>query len=169
MKRLLDKLSGIMSILAGILFLLIFVINTMEIISRSFFNHSFLWVSDLSVICVVWTICLGISVGVYHREHIYMELLINKFPRAIKKVMKILIQLISFAFFVMLFVTGMQTAATKTSLIFPSIGWSLVWAYSALPVFALSSAIYMIPNVIALLKGEKEPEKDMAGSDVRFL
>lgn len=169
MKKLLDKLSDFMAIVAGILFFFIFLINTMEIISRSFFNYSFLWVSDLSIICVVWTICLGISVGVYHREHIFMELLVNKFPENARKVVKIAIQLLSLAFYVMLFITGVQTAAAKTALIFPSIGWSLVWSYAALPVFALTSAIFLVPHIIALFKGEKEPEQEMAGSDVRFL
>ena len=150
MKKILDKLSEIMGIIAGALFLVIFAINTLEIISRSFFNHSFLWVSDLSVICVVWMICLGIAVGVYHKEHIFMELLINKLPKVVKKVIKILIQSTSFAFFVMLFITGIQTASTKTALIFPSIQWSMVWAYSALPVFAFTSALFMIPRLIGL-------------------
>lgn len=169
MKRLLDKLSELMAIVAGILFLFIFLINTMEIISRSFFNHSFLWVSDLSVICVVWTICLGISVGVYHKDHIFMELLVKKFPKSVEKAVRIAIQLLSLAFYVMLFITGVKTAATKTALIFPSIGWSLVWSYAALPVFALTSAVFLIPHTIALFKGEKEPEQELAGSDVRFL
>lgn len=154
MKKILDKVAGIQGFTAGLMFFAIFAVNMLEIISRTFFNYSFLWVSDFSIICVVWMICLGISVGIYYKEHLFMEILANRFPPKMKRGLNIIITLISLAFFLMLFVTGVRTAATKTALIFPSIQWSLVWAYSALPVCAISSAIFMIPRLIGLFKNE---------------
>jgi len=158
MKKVLDKFAEIQGYIAGLLFLAIFAVNMLEIIGRSFFNYSFLWVSDFSIICVVWMICLGISVGIYHKEHLFMEILANRFPPRMKRGLNIVITLLSFAFFLMLFVTGSQTAATKTALIFPSIQWSLVWAYSALPFCAISSAILMIPRIIGLFKNKAQKE-----------
>lgn len=160
MKKILDKAAGMQGFVAGLMFLAIFAVNMLEIISRTFLNYSFLWVSDFSIICVVWMICLGISVGVYYKEHLFMEILANRFPPKMKRGLNIIITLISLAFFLMLFVTGVRTAATKTALIFPSIQWSLVWAYSALPVCAISSAIFMIPRLIRLFKNET-PKEDI--------
>lgn len=168
MKRVLDHIASVQGHVAGILFLLVFAINTMEIISRTFFNHSFLWVSDISTICIVWMIFLGMAIGVYHREHIRMEILLAKFPPKVRCVVEIAITLITFAFFIMLFVTGLETAAQKKALIFPSIQWSLLWAYSALPVFALSSAVFMIPELLDLFHGKVE-ELQPEAADVRFL
>ena len=79
-KKLLDGLAAIQTYMSGTLFLVIFSINTMEIISRTFFNHSFLWVTDISTICIVWMIMLGMAVGVYQKEHIVLDLLISRFP-----------------------------------------------------------------------------------------
>lgn len=160
MKKVLDKIAEILLTVAALLFLAIFVVNMVEIISRSFFNHSFLWVSDFSIICVVWMICLSIAVGVYKREHLVMEYLAEKLPRKAKRTLAIFIALLSIAFFLMLFYTGLQTAATKRELIFPSTQWSLELAYSALPTFAILSAVFMIPRLINLFKGKEEPKKD---------
>ncbi len=160
MKKVLDKIAEILLTVSGLLFFIIFAVNMLEIFSRSFFNHSFLWVSDFSVICVVWMICLSIAAGVYYREHLFMEYLAEKLPPKFRKALAVSITLISIAFFLVLFYTGLQTAITKKELIFPSIQWSLVWAYAALPVFAMLSAIFMVPRLISQLKGEKF-EKDL--------
>ena len=61
MKKILDKIAQLQMFVASLLFFIIFLVNILEIISRSAFNHSFLWVSDFSVICVVWMICLAMS------------------------------------------------------------------------------------------------------------
>ncbi|MHB1393182.1 MAG: TRAP transporter small permease [Clostridia bacterium] len=165
MKKVLDKVAEILLTVAGFLFLAIFAVNMLEIISRSFFNYSFLWVSDFSIICVVWTICLSIAVGVYRREHLVMEYLADKLPPKSRRALAIVISLISIAFFLTLFYTGAQTAATKRELIFPSIQWSLVWAYSALPVFAILSAVFMIPRLISQIKGE-ESKRDVTTESI---
>lgn len=167
-KKLLDGLAAIQTFISGTLFLVIFSINTMEIISRTFFNHSFLWVTDISTICIVWMIMLGMAVGVYQKEHIVLDLLISRFPHRLRHVVTVVITLLTFAFFVMLFVTGVEMAGTKRMLIFPTIRWSMIWAYSALPVFSLSAAVFMIPALIGLFRG-KETFKESEGGDVRFL
>lgn len=53
-------------------------------------------------------------------------------------------------------------------LIFPTIRWSMIWAYAALPVFALSSVFFMIPSLIELFRN-KETYREAEGGDVRFL
>lgn len=152
MKKILDKFTDMLGWISGILFFIIFLINMMEIIGRSFFNHSFLWVSDLSVICVVWMICLAMAVGVYRKEHIFMDFLIRKMPIKIRKAIQIAIAIISIAFFIVLFYTGTQTALTKRALIFPSTQWSIFWSFVALPIFAFLSIIFMIPRLIEIIK-----------------
>lgn len=168
LKKLLNGLAAIQACISGTLFLVIFLINTMEIISRTFFNHSFLWVTDVSTICIVWMIMLGMAVGVYQKEHIVLDLLISRFPHRLRHVVTVVITLLTFAFFVMLFVTGVEMAETKWMLIFPTIRWSMIWAYSALPAFAMSSVLFMIPALIELFRN-KETYKESEGGDVRFL
>lgn len=158
MKKILDKTAEFQLFVSSLLFFAIFLVNMLEIVSRSAFNYSFLWVSDFSVICVVWMICLSMAACIHYKEHLFMDFLAKKLPAKMRQGLYIIISLISFAFFVMLFFTGIRTAATKVSLIFPSIQWSMVWSYAALPVFAFFSALFMVPRLIDLFKG-KDPHE----------
>lgn len=125
----------------------------LEICSRTFFNHSFLWVSDVTVICVVWMIFLAMAVAVYRKEHLVMDFLVNKMPEEIQKKLSIALNILSIVFFLMLFKTGIQTTVTRKALLFPSILISQGWCYSALPVFAILSAMFMLPRLISSLRG----------------
>ncbi len=154
MKKLLDKLAAALVFIAVVLLFIIFLVNMLEIAGRSLFNHSFLWVSDLNVISVVWMICLGMAAGVHYREHLFMNLLAEQLPEKMRLGVNIVISLISFAFFVMLFVTGLQTTSAKLDLIFPSTQWSVACAMAAMPVFAFFAAIFMLPRLIELLQGK---------------
>ncbi|TYP53236.1 TRAP transporter small permease [Thermosediminibacter litoriperuensis] len=152
MKKILDKIADFLANISTVFFIVIFLINMLEIFSRTFFNHSFLWVSDVTVICVVWMIFLSMAVAVYHKEHLVMDFIVNKMPKEIQRGLGIALNIISIIFFLMLFQTGIQTAATKKALLFPSIMVSQIWSYSAMPVFAILSAIFMIPRLISSLK-----------------
>ena len=154
MQKLLDKLAVAQVLVATILFFIIFLVNMLEIAGRSLFNHSFLWVSDLSVISVVWMICLGMAACVHYREHLFMDLLAKQLPKKLSLGVNIVISLICFAFFVMLFVTSLQTTSTKMGLIFPSTQWSVAWSFAAMPVFSFFAAIFMVPRLLDLLKGK---------------
>jgi TRAP-type transport system small permease protein len=152
MKKTLDKIAEILEYIAGILFLVIFALNVVEIVSRSFFNYSFLWVSDFSVLCIVWVICFGMSVSLYHSEHIAIDFLSKKLPQKGRRILGIVISIVIIAFLVLLFFTSLKTVAAKRELIFPTLMWSFVWSYSALPVFAILSIIFMISRFLDLLR-----------------
>lgn len=158
MKKILDKIAEIQLFLASVLFFLIFLANMLEIIGRSAFNRSFLWVSDFSVISVVWMICLAMASSIHFKEHLFMDFLAKKLPKKMRQALNIVISFIAFAFFVMLFFTGIRTAMTKTSLIFPSTQWSVALSFSALPVFAFFAALFMVPRLLEIIKG-KDPHE----------
>lgn len=158
MKKLFDKIAQLQLLVASALFFLIFLVNMLEITGRSAFNRSFTWVSDFSVICVVWMICLAMTACVHYREHLFMDFLVRMLPFGFRKAVNIVVSLATFAFFVMLFITGLRTASTKAALIFPSTQWSMVWSFAALPVFALFSALFMIPRIIEIFRGRDPHE-----------
>ncbi len=160
MKKVLDRFSRVLITVSGLLFLVIFLLNMAEIISRTFLSHSILWVSDVCTICVVWMICLGIASCVYLKEHIFMDFLANAMSPKLQKVVRVIVVILTVAFYAMLFITGIQTAITKIALEFPTTQWSLVWSYSAIPAFALVSAIFMIPRLIEAVKGKESVKQE---------
>lgn len=166
MKKIFDKVADILLVMASLLFFSVFAVNVMEIISRSFFNHSFLWVSDISAIFTVWMICLSMSVAVYRKEHLVMEFLVDMLSSKVRKALAVVIVLISIAFFLILFYAGLQTASAKHGLVFTTILWSVAWAYYALPVFSILSALFMIPRLIELVTKGAETKSDVIAESI---
>jgi TRAP-type C4-dicarboxylate transport system permease small subunit len=156
MKKALDILSNMLLTISGILFLFIFIINVVGIICRTFLNFSLLWVTDASNISIAWMLALSMSVAIYKKIHLTIEMIRNKFPQKAKKVLEIFLTLIIIAFFLSLIFSGWKTSIMKMSIDFTVLGIPTGYAFMALPVFAFFSAIFMTDRLVNILlsKGE---------------
>ena len=156
MKKILDILSNMLLTISGILFLFIFIINVAGIICRTFLNFSLLWVTDASNISIAWMLALSMSAAIYKKIHLTIEIIRNKFPKKVKKVLEIVLTLIIIAFFINLIFSGWKTGIMKMSIDFTVLGIPTGYAFMALPVFAFFSAIFMTNRLVNILlsKGE---------------
>ncbi|MBC8389233.1 MAG: TRAP transporter small permease subunit [Actinobacteria bacterium] len=156
MKKALDILSNMLLTISGILFLFIFIINVAGIICRTFLNFSLLWVTDASNMSIAWMLSLSMSVAIYKKIHLTIEIIRNKFPQKVKKVLEIVLTLIIIAFFISLIFSGWKTGIMKMSIDFTVLGMPTGYAFMALPVFAFFSAIFMTHRLVNILlsKGE---------------
>ncbi|MBE3113145.1 MAG: TRAP transporter small permease subunit, partial [Actinobacteria bacterium] len=151
MKKILDILSNMLLTISGILFLFIFIINVAGIICRTFLNFSLLWVTDASNISIAWMLALSMSAAIYKKIHLTIEIIRNKFPQKVKKVLEIVLTLIIIAFFINLIFSGWKTGIMKMSIDFTVLGIPTGYAFMALPIFAFFSAIFMTNRLVNIL------------------
>lgn len=156
MKKILDILSNMLLTISGILFLFIFIINVAGIICRTFLNFSLLWVTDASNISIAWMLALSMSAAIYKKIHLTIEIIRNKFPKKVKKVLEIVLTLIIIAFFINLIFSGWKTGIMKMSIDFTVLGIPTGYAFMALPVFAFFSAIFMTDRLVNILLSKEE-------------
>lgn len=156
MKKILDILSNMLLTISGILFLFIFIINVAGIICRTFLNFSLLWVTDASNISIAWMLALSMSAAIYKKIHLTIEIIRNKFPKKVKKVLEIVLTLIIIAFFINLIFSGWKTGIMKMSIDFTVLGIPTGYAFMALPVFAFFSAIFMTNRLVNILLSKEE-------------
>lgn len=67
--------------IAALLFVLIAVMITYEVIARYLFLSPTIWVEDLSLLCQIWASCLGASWLMQHQALIRIDMLINRFGK----------------------------------------------------------------------------------------
>ncbi|MDD5015117.1 MAG: TRAP transporter small permease subunit [Atribacterota bacterium] len=156
MKKALDILSNMLLTISGILFLFIFIINVAGIICRTFLNFSLLWVTDASNISIAWVLALSMSVAIYKKIHLTIEIIRNKFSKKVKKVLEIVLTLIIITFFISLIFSGWKTGIMKMSIDFTVLGIPTGYAFMALPVFAFFSAIFMTNRLVNILLSKEE-------------
>ena len=136
-------------------------LNTFEIIRRYFWGLSIVWVQEATVLFLVWFTFMGFSMITYAKKDIYIDFIVEMFPRKVRPVVKLLIILANIVFIVLFIdcsyrlflVQGGQT--------------SIVARYpmrfrSAAP---LINAVTLLLIYIEVLKNffSKQPEKQTGG------
>lgn len=156
MKKALDILSNMLLTISGILFIFIFSINVAGIICRTFLDFSLLWVTDASNISIAWMLALSMSVAIYKKIHLTIEIIRNKFPQNVKKVLEIVLTFIIIVFFINLIFSGWKTGIMKMSIDFTVLGIPTGYAFMALPVFAFFSVIFMTYRLVNIILSKEE-------------
>ena len=156
MKKALDILSNMLLTISGILFIFIFSINVAGIICRTFLDFSLLWVTDASNISIAWMLALSMSVAIYKKIHLTIEIIRNKLPQNVKKVLEIVLTFIIIVFFINLLFSGWKTGIMKMSIDFTVLGIPTGYAFMALPVFAFFSVIFMTYRLVNIILSKEE-------------
>lgn len=147
MKKMFDKCRDGLAFCAALLFMLIFVLVILEILCRTFFGFSILWLTDFIQLVVCWTLAFGMSAIVYTNDHLKIDFIKTKLPLSMQKYLELLTDLVEFGFFVMLVPYGIKTAMTKMSILFTTLRWPMGYMYAALPVFGALCAFFMISRL----------------------
>lgn len=156
MKKALDVLSNVLQTISGILFLFVFIIIVSGIICRTFLGFSLLWVSDVCNISIAWMLAFGMSVAFYKTVHLNIEFLRDKLPQKVKKVLMIVLALITIVFLIILIFSGWQTTIMKMGINLTILDIPTGYVFLAIPVFAFLSAIFMTYRLVNIILSREE-------------
>lgn len=156
MKKIMNVIANVAITISGLLFIVIFLIIICEIVARSFFNYSILWVTDFITLSASWMIMLGMAYSVYKGEHLVIDFIKKKFKLKRQRIISIITSVLATAFFLILIPAGWSTAMVKMKIVFTTLRWPTGYAFMALPVFALFSFIFMVYRLMRLFKEPKE-------------
>jgi len=161
MKKTLDALSNALLTIAGILFVVIFIIYVAGIICRTLLVP-LLWVDDTSSLLFPWMLSLAMSVAVYRKAHLTIEFVRDKFPRNVQKVVKIVMTIVSLGFFGIITVAGWQTVRMKMGMNFTVLSTIPTgYAFAAMPVFGVLSLVFMTYRLVNIIQSKEEAPAEM--------
>lgn len=81
-------------ILACIFIIITTILVLMNVFLRYFMNTGLYWSEEVATSCFVWSVFLGAASGYRHGMHIGVDMLVNKLPRILRNIVKILVDLI---------------------------------------------------------------------------
>lgn len=128
-----------------------------QVFSRFVVGSSLAWSEELSRFLMIFMIFIGASLALRGNELISVELLLEKLAGTPRKVLVIIIQLVSIVFFIILIKYGYAMAESFSNQKAPSLGVSMKVIYLSLPL----GGVLMLINSIACMieefvgKGEK--------------
>ncbi len=134
---------------------LIVLINLYEILMRTVFNKSLLWIQDVSVLFMVWMIFCGFTAIVYRKKDITIDLLVNLLPGGVNKILRLFTHVLMLAFlavftwvgyFYLVRQTGVGTLTAeipRVLYIFPVI----LNSFSVMLVYLLEIVYLLVPRL----------------------
>src|SRR5262249_40100297 len=80
-----DWIDRAVALITAVLLTVIIAINALEIVARTAFDHSFIWLFETNLLLANWTYFLGICLVVSHSGDITVDFLFNRFGPAVRQ------------------------------------------------------------------------------------
>lgn len=153
-------LDQIIYYFTGALFLILFLVNIVQIILRSTTGKSLLWVVDFSQLLMIWIIFLGASVAVFRHEHLLIDFLKHKVSVVSSHILDLITRSLFLIFMLVVVFTGIEIVQIRMGMSYVSLGWPIGYAYLALPVSGVIICIYLIYFLMGSIKAIFNKEDD---------
>lgn len=119
------------------------------VVERYVFHLGHTWPEELARYIMIWMALLAVPVCAYRREHIGLDILFSRFPRAVQPWLRVLLDLMGIGFFLLLTVYGVGMAETGASQYATIFGITMLVPFLSVPV---SSALTVFQLVVTMLR-----------------
>lgn len=150
--KMLDKLNKlIFFILVGIVSIMM-VVGGMQVFWRYVLKDSLYWSEEVMRYMNVWTIFLGISIGIPRNSHVAIDAIIRTFKGRAKFIATMTVHMFSLLFFIALFGVGIKFTLYNMGQYSAAIRLPMSMVYIALPVGGLIAILFTIGEIFKYLK-----------------
>lgn len=156
LKRISDVFYKIIYYLSAVGFGALIILLFVQIIARNILKFTFANVDEFTKFLFVWLMYLEISLAVRDERHIKIDFLFDKFSGSFKKLMEIVIVLLTIVFFVVIAVFGTQYGMSTMIMTSPILRWSMGIMYLCIPAGCAMSVLFSIEKLMKLLTGKEE-------------
>ncbi len=151
-----DRISIFLGYVAAVLLFLTGAFLIWEVGGRYFFNAPTKWASELSEICLLWGVFLGLGRTLHFRENITIEVVYDRLAPNWQRTLDVLSLAFVFVFFVFVARYGFELAwdsvkagtTTGTMVDIPS--W---WEEAAVPVGCTWAAVQTLVEIVRSVTG----------------
>ena len=152
-------LNAVVSTICVILFAVMVIVGTYQIVTRFIFNSPSTVSEELLTYTFAWMAMFSSAYVFGKRDHMRMTFVVDKLPKAQRRILEIVIELLVIAFAVIVLIYGgftiMGLSMThKTA----SLGVMMGVIYAVVPICGILIAIYGVLNLADLCKGYENPE-----------
>lgn len=148
----LDKFGAAVSL---IMLAAMVIITGLQIIFRIFFE-ALDWSEELCRYLLVWSTFVGASCVYKHAGHINITIVQDLLPPAGRKVLKLLVQLLCGAFFVMMIYYGFIYVGKQGTQLSPAMRIPMSYMYAAIPVGGILMGWHALDAILELLIPQEE-------------
>ena len=141
----------------------------LNVVSRYVFNHSIIWVEELTQYEMIWVAYLGAGLALREGRHVAVDTLQDLLPTLPRRLLRTGIALAIAVFLLLLTVLGFQIAAFTWNLETPVLNMPTGLPYLAVPLGAAAFLLHLLLFWRAFIERQFERAEDPAGkTDAKF-
>lgn len=158
MNKLIKPLEWIENSIAVISMATVSLLVFGNVVSRYGFNYTPIWSEELSRFLVVWSIFIGVAIGVRKNQHIGVDALIRFLPHKLLLASEVLLNLIGVIVIGILVFNSFEFIqhTREFEQLSPAMRIPMYIPYIAMPVGLSFSIIHFIHNIVKLLTNPSE-------------
>jgi len=153
MKRVLDRIQKWITTASGILFVSVFAVTLLNIISRNLGGVALRWTSGVIRLSFIWSVLLSGSVLYRTRDHLIVDYFVQKANPVLRRRMGLFTDLITLPFFMLAIIAGFRIAAVRMRISYEVWDFPTGYAYLALPIACI---VMLVFNIERLYTNRKE-------------
>ncbi|MFP4431515.1 MAG: TRAP transporter small permease [Spirochaetaceae bacterium] len=151
--RIMDAYARVIETLIVVLMYCLMAAVTLQIMGRYVhFVPRYLWAEEVARMALVWMIFFGSMIGLRDRRHFYVDFLPRNLPSRVEQGLNllyyVLLLFVSYVFvrygFRYVYMGTIQTSELT--------GINLAWLHAAVPVAGFTWALFLIEQLVALVK-----------------
>lgn len=151
--KMLDKLHKFIFFVLVVLVCIMMAVGGMQVFWRYVLKNSLYWSEEVMRYLNIWTIFLGISIGIPRNVHVAIDAIIRSLKGGVRFGVTIIVYIFSLAFFAMLLAVGIQFTMYNMGQLSPAMRLPMSMIYAALPVGGFLSILFTLGEMIKYVKG----------------
>lgn len=157
LQTLLDRYCKLLSLLLVGCMAIMVVMVFGNVVLRYAFNSGIAVSEELSRWLFLWMVFLGAIIGVREHAHMGTDLLVEKLPPGVKRVVLIVAQLLMLWATWLVFWGGWAQAKINWEVLSPVTESSMAWVYMTGVVFAVSAMVMLVSDLWYIVQGKLTP------------
>lgn len=147
-ERMLDKLGKFIFFILVVLVCIMMTVGGMQVFWRYVLKNSLYWSEEVMRYLNIWTIFLGISIGIPRNIHVAIDALIKSLKGRAKFGATMTVYLFSLVFFVGLFGVGIQFTLYNMGQLSPALRLPMSMIYVSLPIGGFLAILFTIGEIV---------------------
>lgn len=150
-RRVLDGIAWLCMLAAGLGLVFIVASFGWLVYGRYILNNTPTWIEQLSLLLIIYIVCLGTAVGVHRHTHLSIDFVRDGLPRWPRRILHVLADLMVVAFGVIMLWQGWVLTLTNADHQLPMLGVTASWRAAPLVLCGALIVVFTVFDFIERL------------------
>ena len=119
-----------------------------QVFTRYVLGDSLTWTHELDILLMIWAVWLGAAIGIHRKAHLRISILSDRLSEATRKVLMVVIDLLTLTFFVVVGWKGIAVIESVEGTVLTSMDLPRGFVVSAAPVGAGFMILFFLPILL---------------------